>query len=254
MTVLRTGRRRFVGANIKGNPKMRRRKVAEDLRVIRDRADAYGLQEFRWADYWLALAVNLSPVSADGWRSYPNVAKGAAAPVRAAQGIGWKAKYWRCVGRRVALLHDGIARVSETRFLRAALLADRKHASLRAWHGSTHNVVGGDEAGDGPLRKAMLADNLTCLAKFLDELLATGDAVIFQLDANIHEGTAAYERLLHIVHSRGGSFHGELGIEFLFTIDGDRTRVVVEHDFVIRPGVLNTDHEARGIVYRLVAR
>lgn len=254
MSVRRTGRRRFVGANIKGTPAMPRRKVAQDLRVIRNRADAYGLQEFRWRGYWLALAANLSPVGEDKWRSYPNVIKGAAAPVRGAQGIGWKARYWRCVGRRCTVLHEGVAKVSESRYLRAALLADRKHAGLRAWHGSTHNVVGGDEAGDGPLRKAMLSDNLTALAKFLDELLATGDAVIFQLDANIHKGTPAYRRLVQIVESRGGKFHGEHGIEYLFTIDGDRTRVVVERDFVIRPGVLNTDHEARGIVYRLVAR
>jgi len=247
--VKRTTTRRFVGANIKGTPKMSRRKVAEDLRVLRRRADLVVLQEFKWRTYWLALIANLS---ASRWSSYPAAARGLAAPVRGAQGVVWRRSVWRRRGARVALLHKGRARISESRWLRAVLVEDRATA-LRCWHGGTHNVVGGDEPTDSPTRRGMLDDNLDRLAEFLDDLMRTGEPIAWHMDANVHRGTEAHERLVEIVRSRGGSIWGEHGVEYLFTIPSARSFVEVEAAWRIRPGdALNTDHEARGITYRLI--
>ena len=241
--------RRFVGANIKGTPKMPRRKVAEDLRVLRGRADLVVLQEFKWRTYWLALAANLRP---SAWATYPSLARGLAAPVRGGQGVVWRRETWRRVGSRVELLHAGRAKISESRWLRAVLVEDRATA-LRCWHGGTHNVVGGDEAGDSPTRRAMLAANLDRLAEFLDDLRRTGEPIVWHMDANVHKGTASHKRLVEIVRSRGGSFHGEHGVEYLFVIPSERTVVEVVSAWEIRPRVaLHTDHEARGISYRLL--
>jgi len=253
VTVTRTTARSFVGANIKGTPKMRRRKVAQDLRTLRERADAYVVQEFKWRTYWLALAANLRPTAAEKWRVFPGLAKGAVRPVASGQAVGWRRSVWRSVDRRVALCHKGRAGISETRFMRAALLADALGTSLRCWHGTTHFVVGGDEPGDGPVRRLMLGLNLGRLARFLDSLAESGDPILFQLDANIHKGTDAYRRLVKIVEDRGGSFHGEHGVEYLFSIPGrNGVRVEPVRDFTVSPRVLNTDHEARGLTYRLV--
>jgi len=247
---VRSTPRRFVGANIKGTPKMRRRKVAEDLRVLRRRADLVVLQEFKWRTYWLALAANLRPTR---WASFPSHARGLAAPVRGGQGVTWRRSVWRRVGAHVEVLHKGRARISESRWLRAVLVEDRA-SRLRCWHGGTHNVVGGDERSDSPTRRAMLDDNLDRLAEFLDDLASTGDPIVWEMDANVHRGTDAHERLVEIVTSRRGEFVGEHGVEYLFVIPGRHAVVEVLAAWRIRPRVdLNTDHEARGITYRLVA-
>lgn len=247
MTV--TEPRAFVGANIKGTPKMSRRKVAEDLRTLRAHADLVVIQEFRHRSYWLALAANLRH-----WGSYPNAARGLARPVWAGQPVAWRRRVWRRVAGRVALLHKGRAGISEDRYLRAVLVEDRA-TGLRAWHGGTHNVVGGDEPTDGPVRRAMLDEDLDRLAGFLDDLASTGEPVVWHMDANVHRGTEAYRRLVEIVRSRGGVFHGEHGVEYLFVMHGAHTRVEVVASWRLRAGDhLNTDHEARGITYRLRTR
>lgn len=240
--------RLFVGANIKGTPKMRRRKVAEDLRTLRANADLAVLQEFKWRTYWLALAANLT-----GWGSYPSAVKGLAAPVRGAQPITWRRAAWRRVGARVALLHEERAGISEDRYLRAVLVEDRA-TGLRCWHGGTHFVPGGDEADDDEVRRAMLDDNLDRFAAFLDDLAATGHPIVWHMDANVHAGTEAYRRLVQIVRHQGGRIVGEHGVEYLIVVHGERVHVAVDVAWRLRPGeVLNTDHEARGIAYRLMA-
>jgi len=244
-----TSVRAFVGANIKGTPKMSRRKVAEDLRSLRAHADLVVLQEFKWRTYWLALGANLRR-----WGSYPSAARGLATPVRAGQPVVWRRRVWRRVGSRGALLHKGRAGISEDRYLRAVLVEDRA-TGLRCWHGGTHNVVGGDEDTDGPVRRAMLDEDLDRLAAFLDDLASTGYPIVWQMDANVHRGTDAYRRLVQTVVDRGGAFYGEHGVEYLFAMHGEHGVVEVLSAWRLRAGDhLNTDHEARGITYRLRAR
>ena len=244
-----TSVRQFAGANIKGTPRMRRRKVAEDLRTIRANADALALQEFRHRSYWLALAANLR-----SWGSFPSAASGLARPVRGAQALAWRRSIWRRRGSRIKRLHRGRAGISEDRYLRAVLLED-KATGVRCWHGSTHFVVGGDDPTDGPVRRAMLEHDLERWAEFLDGLADTGHPVVWHMDANVHKGTRAHDRIVEVVTAHGGRILGEHGVEYLIVLPGNKARVGGVVLWRLRAGiVLNTDHEARGMTYRLFAR
>jgi hypothetical protein len=179
--------------------------------------------------------------------------------VFAASSIMWKGRHWRRAKTWTRPLHGGAKRISEPRWLRAGLLVDWDTA-LAVIAGTCHFVVRGDNDGDPEERRDILEHDLDQLDRFLDDLVATGHPVIFQLDANIRprSGTS-YRRLRRIIHDHGGRIIGPHGVEYLFVIDGADTRVEVRgNGFQIKPkargGRLNTDHEARGITFRLVRK
>lgn len=237
---------RFVGMNIKGNPAMSAKKVRSDVKVAKSYSDVAVFQEFRWDWYWKALGKALPSF----WGTSPGRKHGEKHPVMAAQAVLWNRRRWKKIDTRTILLHTGKAKVSETRYLRAVLLEDRK-AGLRAWFVTTHFVVGGDEAKDSPLRKKMLRGNQGTLDAFLRDLKDTGYAVICQLDANIRRTSSAYDGFMLMLRSLSANIHGAHGVEFLFTIDGPESAVKVVADWQISTSKLNTDHEGRGISFRL---
>jgi hypothetical protein len=243
---------RFLGMNIKGTPSMRRARVEHDLNVARKNASVLVTQEFKWRWYFRAAKAVLGRAT-HRWASSPGYGHGTLRPVAGAQSVKWKTKRWRRLRTRRALLHKGVARVSESRSLRAVLLQDRE-TRLRAWFGTTHFVVGGDEAGDSPLRKRMLRENIEALDKFIEDLKANGNPIFFQLDANIHPGTWAYDEFMAVMRKHKATIHGAHGVEFLFTIDGEDTKVEVRRDWIIPRDQLETDHEGRGVTARLVKR
>ena len=238
--------------NIKGTPAMPAAAVKHDLTVGRSEASVLVTQEFRWPWYWRTLknVVGRGKWS-DRWSSSPGFAKGFARPVRGAQSVMWDNKIWKHVDTRVRVLHDGHAGISEDRFIRAVLLQNRATGVL-CWFLTTHFVVGGDEPGDGPLRKKMMALDLRVLDTMVEGLRETGYAIIGQFDGNIHRGTPAYRELMDIASDNKMTFHGEHGVEYLFTVDGEATKVQVLNDWVVPTSRLKTDHEGRGITYRLI--
>jgi hypothetical protein len=248
--------RQFLGLNIKGTPAMPARAVAHDLRVAKRRASVVAVQEFKWPWYWRQLG-RVLPARGKrrGWQAYPNHELGLARPGFGAQAILWSSAHWRKIGSRRALLHEGEPKISERRWLRAALLADRQ-TGRHAWFGSTHFVVGGDRPEDGPIRQAMLSRDLDALDKFLALLTRDGHPVVFQLDANLRSSSGqTYRRFRAILKRHGAQLHGNLkGVEFLFTIDGKRTAVEVRRAWEVPVSELRTDHEGRGITFRLAPR
>jgi hypothetical protein len=241
---------RFLGMNIKGTPSMRREKVEHDLNVARGRCDVLVTQEFKWRWYFRAAKAVLGRVR-PRWASSPGYGHGTLRPVAGAQSVKWKTNRFKRLRTRRALLHKGVARVSESRSLRAVLLKDRE-TNLRAWFGTTHFVVGGDEATDSPLRKRMLRENIEALDKFIGELKANGQPILFQLDANIKPGTWAYDEFMAVMREHDATLHGHHGVEYLFTIDGKNVKVEVKRDWIVPRTKLETDHEGRGITARLV--
>lgn len=239
----------FAGANIKGNPKMPTTNIAHDLRAIFRVADVAVLQEFHWRSYWWTLRQFIS--GATSYDTAPVVAVGLVRPTFAGQAIVTKRGTGRITKTWARLLHKGKGGISESRWLRAAKV---KTPNGECIYGTTHNVVGGDGPGDGPLRKAMLANDLDRLAAFLDELLEDGAPIVFELDGNIHHGTAAWMRIRHIVTEHGGEFVGELGVEFLFWIQGSTSHLVPHPTHAagtIPTSQLKTDHEVRLFTHRL---
>lgn len=264
--------RRFVGANIKGTPAMSADKVGDDVEVLRRTASIIVTQETRWTWYWrtigklLAIVLQGRPrrrraaAAPARWKTAPTIPRAIARPVRAGSAVMWKGRHWRRARTVVRKLHRGFAKISEARWLRAVLLVDWD-TGLAVWAGTCHFVVRGDAADDPDLRQDILAGNLDKLDKLLDDLVATGHPVLFQLDANIGPSSsrATLTRLRRIIHEHGGQIIGRQGVEWLFVIDGRDTDVEVRgRGFEIRPkargGRLNTDHEARGITFRLRRR
>lgn len=248
----KTTSRRFVGQNIKGTPAMKAQAVQHDLRVVKSRSDVAVLEEFKWPWYWTTarrvLAVALPKSKA--WGAFPGFTKGLARPTDGAQAVTWKRSLYKRVGKRERVLHQGAAGISETRWIRAALLEDRA-TGLRAWHGVTHFVVGGDRKGSGPKRRQIMAQDLRVLDAFLGDLAKTGYPVIFQMDGNVHKDSERFDDLLAILKRHGAKTHGERGIEYLWTMDGRHGSIVVEDDWTIPTKDLRTDHEGRGITYRI---
>lgn len=242
--------RRFAGFNIKGTPAMPAASVAHDLRVASRYGSVLALQEFRWPWYWHAMS-RVMPAHADRpWRASPGMPEGAARPVLGAQAVLWKGRVWKRIDTRVAILHKGAAKISETRYLRAVLLEDRA-TGLRCWFASTHFVVAGDRAGHSERRRTIMAMDLNALDNFLHGLTRTGYPVAMQLDANIHTGTPAYREFRAILRRYKGTIHGTHGVEYLFTLPGTRTDIEVSDDWVVPTTRLKTDHEGRGITFRL---
>lgn len=249
---MRTKPRKFLGMNIKGTPAMKASQVSSDLMVGRRNCDVLVTQEFRWPWYWRQLAKAL-PKSAKTWHTAPRIGQGFMHPVKGAAACTWNTKIWRWHETCTRLLHNGEAKISEARYLRAVLLED-KETGLKCWFGTTHFVVGGDEASDGPIRKKMMAQDLERLDEFFTVLSQTGDPILFELDANIHVGTPAYDEFRKILKKHGATIHGNHGVEYLISIPGEEVRVQVLRNWIISPKVLFTDHEGRGVTYCLVKR
>lgn len=237
------------GANIKGTPAMPARKVRADLKVLRKRADVLMLQEFRWPWYWRVAMLLLG--IGKRWASSPVFKAGKDAPVRGAQGILWKRKAWKRVKTRVWLLHDGVAKVSESRFVRAVLLQDRVTGQF-CWFLSTHFVVGGDESSDSPLRRGMLNDNIGMVDQVLSAIARSGHPVVFELDANIRSTSDSYDEWMAMLKRQDMKVHGAHGVEYMLTRSGVSTKINVHRNWVVPTTMLNTDHETRGITYTLV--
>jgi hypothetical protein len=238
---------RFLGMNIRGTPPMQRSAVEHDLRAAKDRCNVLVTQEFRWPWYWRAA----SKVLGGDWSSSPGYVRGRLRPVRGAQSVKWKRARFKRVRTRTALLHEGVAGISETRWLRAVLLEDRE-TKLRFWAGTTHFVVGGDEWTDPPRRKAIMARDLMALDAFLTRRRRSGWPIIFQLDANIRPQVWAYGEFSRVLAKHGAVLHGERGVEYLLTIDGRKARVAVDAAWRVPVADLKTDHEGRGITARLI--
>lgn len=252
-------RRRFVGMNVRGTPAMSGAKVAHDLVAGQAASDVLALQEFKWRWYWLKARRVLQRA---GWGTYPSVLVGLARPVFAGQAIAWDKSVWKARRRQRLVLHAGAAKISEARQLRAVLLEDRT-SGLACWFGTTHFVVGGDQEKDSPTRRAIMLTDLVQLEAFLSKLQESGHPGAFQLDANLSPASHVWPAFQRLLRRRECLIHGVRGVEYLITWQGRWTPgrdlrgrpapngIVVESDFIIPKSKLETDHEARGIRFRL---
>ena len=248
---------RFLGMNIKGTPAMSADKVEHDLEVAKDRTDVLVVQEFRWPWYWRTAKAVLAAKAArwrDRWATSPGLSQGFAAPVRGAQAVMWVRGLFKRRRTWVRLLHKGHAGVSESRFQRAVLLEDKATGlAFIAW--TTHAVVKGDNREDPDLRERILATDLANIDAMLGDLKATGFPVIGEADLNIYATSDARARLDAILARHGARLHGPKGgVEYLFTIDGPRATVEVRDTWEVSTRALFTDHEGRGLTFRLVRR
>lgn len=238
---------RFAGLNIKGTPAMSAASVRHDLKVAKASADVLVFQEFRWEWYWAQLALVMNPA----WGTSPTTGLGRKRPTMGAQAALWKKSMWKRIEVRRVVLHDGVAKVSETRYIRAVLL-EHKKTGLRCWFVTTHFVVKGDEKSDPELRQKIFAVDCQRTGAFLDKLIKTGEPIILQLDANVTYRSTRYPLFHNMVQKRNGRMHGTKGVEFLITFPGKNARVQVHDDWIIPTSKLKTDHEGRGITARLV--
>jgi len=230
-------------------------RVSSDLREIDRSFDSAVVCEFKWDYYWGRAKAILG--AEREWEANPSYNRGKARPVASAQASFWRNDIFDKRRGKTALCHIGHAGISEMRLIRGTLL-NHIDSGIKHWEVVTHFVVGGDEDGDGPKRKRILRANIRRFVRFLKRLKRTGHAIIGQLDANIHKGTWAYREFMKRMKEVDARFYGELGVEYLFVIDGKDVDVKVGKPIVILPkwrgGVLETDHEARGFQYRLVQR
>jgi hypothetical protein len=257
---------RIVGMNIKGTPPMKGDQVEHDLDVAVDDYDAQIIltQEMRWRWYFRRVGkvlkrrirVNGKAQPGPSWAHAPNLKRALAAPVFAAQACFWRADQLRRVDTRQQRLHKGYRKISEPRQLRGVLLQDREHAGdpdMAWWNGTTHFVVKGDEQRDPELRKRiLLEEDLPAFAGWLDDMLETGHGAIVQLDANIRQGSAAYDDFMRVVRRREGRVVGRHGVEYLLVFQPrNGTRIDVSAAWEIPAHKLHTDHEGRGLTMRL---
>lgn len=245
----------FAGTNERGTPPMRKERVKADMDHLMKAFDSVVVCEFKWDYYWDALE-DLFNRQGNRWASFPGVKQGKRMPVASAQPNLWNGAVFSRDKSKRALCHLGHAGISESRWFRASLL-NHKASLLKHWELVGHFVVGGDQDGDGPKRKKILRNNIRRFVRFIRKLKKTGHAIIGQLDANIHKGGWAFPLWVREMKKVGAEFHGEMGIEYLFTIDShSRTKIKVRKAFRVNPkkagGPLWTDHETRAIEYMLV--
>lgn len=244
---------RFLGQNIKGNPKMSSAHVSHDLRFVRRLCDILVAQEFEWRLYWRDLIGILTAVA---WGTFPHRASGLAHPVRAGQPIMWRRRRRELRRGRSwkRLLHKGKAGISDDRWIRAVELIDRV-TKLALIALTTHLVVGGDEAHDGPERRQMMHLDLAHIDSLLTTLRKTGVPIIGQIDGNIHKDSEAYTEFRAIIAGHGGRFYGDLGVEYLWVIDGTDTVIETKGaPWTVPNAELFTDHEGRGLTVRVAQR
>lgn len=257
---------RLAHANIKGTPKMRAEYVRSDLEVLAERAGILALVEFRWSYYWTILGRVLKMTvagdrrsSGPRWRTFPGLARGIAAPVVGGQMFAWKADAWKRLKAKSWVLHLGAAAISETRWIRAVVLADRSvELALRMTLLVTHNVVGGDNRSDADRREGILATDIDRIVKAVKWAKRRGHPVVLMLDANIRASSDIYATFIRrVVAELGGEIVGrEDGVEYVIVYQGENgTRFVVDGTFEVQPkahgGPLNTDHEVRGVTGHL---
>jgi len=240
----------FCGQNIKGTPHMPAAHAGHDIKVITKAADICVLQEFKWEDYWKAMTAELPR---DQWHMYPSREAGLANPVDGAQANLWRVDKFSVRNRSKEVLMPQEAGISETRWLRAVLLASKANPSLMAWYGTTHFVVGGDESKDEGKRKTILSRNIGRFDAFLSKLEQGGFPIIWELDANIHSNTNAFKEFDTVVRSHKGIYHGHQGVEYCVTFNNRFANVEVKKAWTIPTSELFTDHEGRLIQFRLTA-
>lgn len=253
---------KFGGANIKGTPAMPAADVAHDLKVLKRHLDVFVVQEFRWPWYWRAFHATLL----DTFAAFPTWIHGLARPGSGAQANFWRRSKFRKEESHTRLLHQGRAKISETRWIRGTKLAVKatgpsRWDAIHLWVVSTHFVVGADEAGDGEIRKHMLFDeDIPHLRDFLGQIIGISwFPVILEIDANIHRSSPAFPAFAAIIREAGGRFVGPLGVEYIAVFDGIKSardgltpRVVVDEVWSIPTSELKTDHEVRCITARIV--
>ena len=234
----------WAGANIKGTPAMKAKHVRHDLKVLRQSTDVFGVQEFKWRWYW---QVAVTMLQMTGWAGWPGFKAGKRRPVVGAQAIFWKRKLFKRIKGYSDPAFDfkvDTSGIMENRWIRGALLRRRADA-FTAWFLSAHFVVGGDNAGDGPTRKMLMQQNIAALDRALAHMRKTGYPIMGELDANIRPGTWAYPLFMKMLNKHGATLHGELGIEYSFTIPGRYGRFTKVRPSRISPDRLRTDHEVR---------
>lgn len=242
---------KFLGMNINDNPAMSMAKVASDLRVARTHCDVLVLQEFRWPWYWRELSRAMPHLPRLGWRTYPHTRVGKKRPTFSAQAVCWKDRDWKKIDTKTRLLHDGVARISESRYIRGVLLEHRA-TGLRCWFVTTHYVRGGDEARDPIRHRTILKLDLVRTEDFFIDLKKTGYPMLFQGDLNIHRNTQGYADLMRIVEKLDLRVHGHHGIEYLFSMNNTKAKVEIHGSWIVPTGQLFTPHEGRGVDARLV--
>lgn len=237
----------FIGANIKGTPSMSSASVRHDLRVLKRRADIFGVQEFRWTWYWRSAVDVLSVL----WRSFPRRTRGIKDSVFSAQALFWKAsrfKRIRSYSRPAFDFKTYHADIMNDRWIRAILLQGRDDG-FTAWFLTTHFVVGGDSADDDRRRKELMLQHITAFMRALTDLKATGYPIMGEIDANILPKTWAYDAFMKVLRDAGARVYGDHGREYAFMIQGGKGKFLkVEHS-VIPDSALRTDHEARVLTW-----
>lgn len=252
----------FQGMNVKGNPRMPVTSVRNDVEQFSKNCDSGVMCEFRWGSYWgvaQRVLANEKVKPVERWGSFPGYQRGRQAPVSAGQPVFWKRSIFEKEKGKRTLCHMGRAGISEFRLIRGVLLA-HKRTMLKVWNVVAHFVVGGDQDSDGPKRKKILRANIRRFVRFLTRLKKSGHPIIGQLDANIRKGGWAYTLWKGEMRKVGAQFHGDDdGVEYLFGIDEhSKTKIEVKRTINLYPksrgGVLFTDHESRGMHYRLWQR
>lgn len=247
---------RVLGQNIKGTPAMKAWQVSHDLREVQANAHLVMVQEFRWPWYWRAArrVLGRARKARQRWGSTPDWGKGVAQPVLGGQAVMWRLSRFSLERTKVALAHAGVAKVSESRWWRGALLKVDE-TDLCLWAVSGHCVVGGDQDGDSQRRKDLLAGDLESLDQFLTEARASGFPGVIHFDGNIRPGGWAYPELRRILRKHGVQLIGPVtGVEYLGVWHSEGVRVEVESAFQVPTSRLFTDHEGRGGRIRLVSR
>lgn len=233
----------FAGANIKGTRAMPNASVRHDLDIVQNASDVFVVQEFKWSSYWKVFATLMGVA----WASFPGKTRSLLRPVEGAQAIFWKKKLFK---KLKTFSHPAFnfdldnAGIMDNRWIRAVLLQDRQDR-FTSWYLTTHFVVGGDQAFDGPKRKEFMKQNINRLDHVLTKLQNTGYPICGEIDGNIHKGSWAYALFMEMMHTHGATFHGELGVEYAFTINGRFGTFNKVVPTVIPTSRLKTDHEVR---------
>lgn len=225
--------------------------VKNDVGILKQRLDIVLLQEFEWKWYWRIAAILLDK----NWNSFPSFVRGMANPVHGAQGILWKTKINKRVGsKEMPLFNFNLphAGIMDNRWVRAVNLEDIK-TKLRCWYISTHFVVGGDAFGDSARRKHFLTQCIQALDQMLEYCSRTGDAMVFEIDGNLHVDSWAMKSFEAMIEKYNGRVVGPHGVEWMVVFDGTHTNVVVDKSYQLEPRKtgLKTDHEVRCMDHHL---
>lgn len=233
----------FAGANIRSNPKMNVASVRHDFKILMAKADVFVVQEFTLRFYWAAIAA-LAKIN---WASYPGIKSALAHPTRGGQAIFWKRALFEKLTSYSFPAFDfekDHAGIMDNRWIHAVLLKN-KRGKFASWYLTTHFVVGGDAATDSSRRKEFMAENIDRLDHVLSVLERSGYAIMGEIDGNIHKNTWAYSSFMSVMNKHRATLHGDLGVEYSFTIPGQTTHYTDVSPSIIPTSSLRTDHEVR---------